>query len=1776
MYFLILPIFIFFLLLIILLWCYFKRFHLFIINYLYLIKFLFFNIILFIYYFIYLLIYSIFFILKNYRFFSYYFFRLGTTFLYFNKKSVYFLFWRYLVIYIISNISFFFYFLIKTFFKKIKKVFYFWDLNNIYLFLNIYLKIKYLNFKNIKIYLIKLYNFIIKCIYYIFYFINLPTLYFLLNTFKLNLFNRFKYKADPILNRNSILTLSSKLYYIYYEYLNINLSFIQLKFLNFKLNYVILLIFYIIITFFTRLLLYYNIDKQQSLIQIFLSNFYLLNNAYFKKSIFIKSFKMVFCSIIYSINLILINIIYLIFILFIYVVYAIFLFFKNLKYLFLYILLLFFCIKYYWIIYYFFLILYKHYLFNMPLFEIKESTRFFNFEYIDLRNYFNLIFLRNTLVDLSIFNNIIYNDVLNNLTKTISAYGFKVGSQYDINLYSLLNVRNKDTKFLNYFLNPYNKSESISLYKRDILLQKYMVSEVEFDMFRYVDTYKPKTVKTFRKVIQKNLAATGLSSNNLELKNKEYFFHVGHKPNYHLWKFFSKSYYKGRHTSTITLNSFKMRKLNQIPLKYIHIYNEDEYYGLNNSAFIRKYYKYPIVHYYLDRYKKRSTVNHHFFFYNSLYNFKTYKSNLNIKYKIPTFQWSSVRWRKKIANVSLIPHTTGLSMMSEEDQTAEIFFEVARKKLKKKRMFRIFYIKHQYPFTLLKRRYLFYILKNHSNINFKIIKKFLFLKNTRLSSMKRIYKRLLYTDSLLIRLFYNRLNPWDNIFFKNRLKYTSVIKNVKNNSINSFNYNFWFFFDCFKTDKFYHTKYNEFYQNDEFNLNFIFLKRLRKDHIKLKNNLLKLYSLYYYYYILESANYKHTFYSNLLPAFMRNDLLYWIYDNFKLSWINKIYLTKERTNIKLFKNISYLSKLFKSRFFAYFVYCDYTINSYNKLYYIKNKSYKLCVLNKINNLKRFFYFQNKHINGWSIFKYLNSFSFNYHIKKLLWHSPYSFLLFKDTLIINEKNNLNMLFNFITLYNFNDNIINAKNYLIIFNLFLNIIQINNSWSYMLNYKSITWNEIFLKTFNNYYNNGLLTPLHFIDIYRFVMNFLFEYYNNFLCKLIRYRYILNDKNYTFIEFIKYYYNNIFKHIYVHLRLQVYNYTLLGRYFFQKFWYKYLGFKYEDLYAYRTYRKAFIPFWFIYDYYIKLFVFYLLEKYYTKNFFVLYWFYWFNSYLFNNYYFILSYLNFLNFKYYLFTNFTCYYFMFFLNLNNINKIIVNCNNFINDVYYWYILLLFNYNINMFYNFYYLKMFLTFKWALLFINKFTLNIFEINFNKAILVKIYIEKLINYYINIIFNIKNILVYFKPNNYAYYKQRNFNKWSIDKTLKFNIPFKSTINYRDIYSFHHLTPSITFFNNIYLSNIYNYIYFMNMYNLNTSNIFNIFFSSFTYNYIYFICLMYLVFHWIIIILLYTYYKNFYSIFFFTYAIKEDPQYNWEQKFNANVVKMSNFYNSKKNKIYKKVWFNKKNKNFYKFYFFNIFLNKLSIYKDILYKIVFLNNKCNDYKIMELNFKNKKAWKEKLPDIVFFNYLKFFKNFAIMPFKLKKEGFLYNFNYLNFFNSNLFHFCFFYWVILIPYFFFEYVLIKYHLKGHLLIRYKMLLILQVLLDNFKWYINLYKYFGTGTNIVYNPKFIKTDQGYSHNYKLVSRNNTKNVSDQIVPAFHIFDRSVKMYTRLSPLGNYYYWFHKINKIEYFISYKNYFLNLTYKSVYFYYSYIYIFFLIIIFKWKYYKNFLVKNTTL
>ncbi len=64
----------------------------------------------------------------------------------------------------------------------------------------------------------------------------------------------------------------------------------------------------------------------------------------------------------------------------------------------------------------------------LPLFNIKENLHFLNFEWIDLRNYFNLIKLHNILIDLNIHNNFFYNKVIKQLNLKLNKYNFKFSS----------------------------------------------------------------------------------------------------------------------------------------------------------------------------------------------------------------------------------------------------------------------------------------------------------------------------------------------------------------------------------------------------------------------------------------------------------------------------------------------------------------------------------------------------------------------------------------------------------------------------------------------------------------------------------------------------------------------------------------------------------------------------------------------------------------------------------------------------------------------------------------------------------------------------------------------------------------------------------------------------------------------------------------------------------------------------------------------------------------------------------------------------------------------------------------------------------------------------------------------------------------------------------------------------------------------------------------------------------------------------------------------------
>jgi hypothetical protein len=123
----------------------------------------------------------------------------------------------------------------------------------------------------------------------------------------------------------------------------------------------------------------------------------------------------------------------------------------------------------------------------IPLNEIKETSRFFNFDYIDLRNYYNLILFHNTLVDISVYNNTLYNDLIKNLNNTLSVFGFKVTNQYNINLYSCFFINNKDSTLLHKLLNIYNKVKTHKQLKK-------------FNKFRKLFSIKMKKLYKFNRI----------------------------------------------------------------------------------------------------------------------------------------------------------------------------------------------------------------------------------------------------------------------------------------------------------------------------------------------------------------------------------------------------------------------------------------------------------------------------------------------------------------------------------------------------------------------------------------------------------------------------------------------------------------------------------------------------------------------------------------------------------------------------------------------------------------------------------------------------------------------------------------------------------------------------------------------------------------------------------------------------------------------------------------------------------------------------------------------------------------------------------------------------------------------------------------------------------------------------------------------------------------------------------------------------------------------------
>lgn len=58
--------------------------------------------------------------------------------------------------------------------------------------------------------------------------------------------------------------------------------------------------------------------------------------------------------------------------------------------------------------------------------------------------------------------------------------------------------------------------------------------------------------------------------------------------------------------------------------------------------------------------------------------------------------------------------------------------------------------------------------------------------------------------------------------------------------------------------------------------------------------------------------------------------------------------------------------MFKEKFKTYHNYINFKVNVHNTIYKNSIVTYKAKVLNRLSNLKRFFYYRTKHFNGWAI------------------------------------------------------------------------------------------------------------------------------------------------------------------------------------------------------------------------------------------------------------------------------------------------------------------------------------------------------------------------------------------------------------------------------------------------------------------------------------------------------------------------------------------------------------------------------------------------------------------------------------------------------------------------------------------------------------------------------------------------------------------------------------------------------------------------------------------
>jgi len=121
----------------------------------------------------------------------------------------------------------------------------------------------------------------------------------------------------------------------------------------------------------------------------------------------------------------------------------------------------------------------------------------------------------------------------------------------------------------------------------------------------------------------------------------------------------------------------------------------------------------------------------------------------------------------------------------------------------------------------------------------------------------------------------------------------------------------------------------------------------------------------------------------------------------------------------------------------------------------------------------------------------------------------------------------------------------------------------------------------------------------------------------------------------------------------------------------------------------------------------------------------------------------------------------------------------------------------------------------------------------------------------------------------------------------------------------------------------------------------------------------------------------------------------------------------------------------------------------------------------------------------------------------------------------------------------------------------------LDNIRLFVKINKYLGRS----FFKSIYKSKRWKDPNHVFLSKKRSKR---NHFSTNHI--RYRKLYYRLSPIGSYYFWFSKINIVQYLFSYNNFFFKTILKS-YYYYWYIIIYFFTLIYLFNKYIKLKIKG---